>query len=782
MKAEKGNTESAIWKYSEFKFGDTLASFKEKYGYEDLYLISKDGDIVYTVNKQADLGQNVVTGDLKKSSLGKCFEGAMKAPTLADFEPYSPTFGTFAAFIGAPLEKDKDVIGIVALRLPTQAINKIVQRREGMGASGESFMVGKLDGKVACRSDMYSGSHTIGSEISAPYIENALSGKPGSGVFTDNSGTLVLAAYNPLEIAGFNWACVSKIDLEETIAAKVKGDTEDYLTKYTQKYGFYDLALIHPNGKVFYTVKHEADYNSNMINGDYAQSNLGKLVQKVLETKEYAFADFKSYAPSNNEPAAFIAQPVLRDGNVELLVTLHLSLDSINSIMQQRAGMGATGETYLVGSDKLMRSDSFLDGVNRTVKASFADPSKGSVDTEASKLALAGKTGEIIAVDYSGKPVLSAYTPITVGDTNWALIAEMGKSEAFAAIDKLKWLMGMVAAIGIAAILFVALFVARAITKPINRVIGGLNMGAEQVASASAQVSSASQSLAEGASEQAASLEETSSSMEEMSSMTRQNAENAVEANRMMSEESGENFKMIGERMTKMQNAMDQAVKSSEETAKIIKTIDEIAFQTNLLALNAAVEAARAGEAGAGFAVVADEVRNLAMRAADAAKNTSNLIEVANKQINQSTQIYGEVAEAIDQNRQIGAKVAQLISDVAAASQEQQNGIEQVNKAINEMDKVTQRNAANAEESASSAEEMKAQAETMKANVDSLITLVGGSKQGNKKQAALPEGKKSAGVKRLPAAQAKKSMTANKKKEVNPSEVIPFEEEELSDF
>ena len=788
IKTEEGKTDSAIWKYTEFKFGDTLSSFKDKYGYEDLYLISKEGVISYTVNKGPDLAQNVVTGELQKSPLGKCFKRALEAPATADFEPYAPAKNQQAAFIGAPLFKEKELVGVVALRLPTKAINEIVQRREGMGKSGESFLVGKHNGKISFRSNMKTegdGKYVIGYEISAPYIQDALNGKTAQGVFTDNSGTLVLAAYNPLEISGFNWACVSKIDLEETIASKVQGDQEDYLTKYIQKYGFYDLALIHPNGKVFYTVKHEADYGTNMIAGEHAGSNLGKLVQKVLETKEYSFADFKPYAPSNNEPAAFIAQPVVNNGNVELVVALHLSLDSINGIMQQRAGMGKTGETYLVGPDKLMRSDSFMDATHRTVKASFADPTKGSVDTVASNQALGGKTGEVIATDYNGRDVLSAYTPITIGDTTWALISEISKSEAFAAIEKIKWLIGLVAAIGIAAIIFVALFVARAITKPINRVIGGLSMGADQVASASGQMTSASQSLAEGASEQAASLEETSSSMEEMSSMTRQNAENAVEANRMMVEEASENYKMIGERMKKMQKAMDEAVSSSEETAKIIKTIDEIAFQTNLLALNAAVEAARAGEAGAGFAVVADEVRNLAMRAAEAAKNTSNLIEVANKQINQSTQIYGEVAEAIDQNEQVGGKVAQLISDVAAASQEQQNGIEQVNKAINEMDKVTQKNAANAEESASSAEEMKSQAEKMKENVESLIALVGGSRNEKRKQASLPT-KREETRKKLPASAAnekgKKPMVAHHKKEVNPSDVIPFEDEKLSDF
>ena len=177
-----------------------------------------------------------------------------------------------------------------------------------------------------------------------------------------------------------------------------------------------------------------------------------------------------------------------------------------------------------------------------------------------------------------------------------------------------------------------AYLIVRSITKPIRLVVDGLAEGAEQVASAAGQVSGSSQQLAEGASEQAASIEETSSSLEEMSSMTRQNAEHASQANKLMAETSDVVVK-ANQSMDRLTVAMVEITTASEETSKIIKTIDEIAFQTNLLALNAAVEAARAGEAGAGFAVVADEVRNLAMRAAEAAKNTANLIEGTVKKI-----------------------------------------------------------------------------------------------------------------------------------------------------
>ena len=290
-------------------------------------------------------------------------------------------------------------------------------------------------------------------------------------------------------------------------------------------------------------------------------------------------------------------------------------------------------------------------------------------------------------------------------------------------------IMGLIGALAVG--VFAAFFITRSITKPINKIIVGLNEGAVQVASASGQVSSSSQSMAEGASQQAASIEETSSSMEEMSSMTKKNAQNSNHADGLMKEANAV-VNTASQSMNELTRSMEDISKASEETSKIIKTIDEIAFQTNLLALNAAVEAARAGEAGAGFAVVADEVRNLAMRAADAAKDTAALIEDTVKKVNDGSDIVSSTSEAFSKVAESAAKVGSLISEISVASTEQSNGIAQVNNAITEMDRVVQQNAANAEESASAAEEMSAQAEQLKEYVDNLVMLVTGKRSANR--------------------------------------------------
>jgi methyl-accepting chemotaxis protein len=245
-----------------------------------------------------------------------------------------------------------------------------------------------------------------------------------------------------------------------------------------------------------------------------------------------------------------------------------------------------------------------------------------------------------------------------------------GKSFRNALIGQIGVTLGVVLAL----VITISLCLRIIAIKPLNRIIKGLQEAAEQVAAASSQVSSFSQDMAQGASEQASGIEETSATLEEISSMTRQNAENASQVNQIMTAESSENFNKIKEQMDKMKTAIASTVESSQETAKIIKTIDEIAFQTNLLALNAAVEAARAGEAGAGFAVVADEVRNLAMRAAEAAKTTSELIENSGAKIEETSQLNARMVEFMDQNSATAERVTVLVGEIAAASRNKPRG------------------------------------------------------------------------------------------------------------
>ncbi|TSA06103.1 MAG: hypothetical protein D4R73_11820 [Deltaproteobacteria bacterium] len=338
----------------------------------------------------------------------------------------------------------------------------------------------------------------------------------------------------------------------------------------------------------------------------------------------------------------------------------------------------------------------------------------------------------------------------------------------------------------------IAFFIRRDITRVLYRLIGELDNNSGQITDASTQVSTSSQQLAELASEQAASLEETSASMEEMASMTKQNADNAQQAARLM-DETKTVVDKTGDQMEQMAGSMNRIKGQGEEVGKIVKTIDEIAFQTNLLALNAAVEAARAGEAGAGFAVVADEVRNLAQRAAEAAKNTSALIEETIKNIKEGHELVTHTKGAFQDVATSANKVAELVGEIAEASREQAQGISQINTAVTEMDKAVQNNAASAEESASAAEELGSQAQSLKDMVTELADYVGTVNGGRLSSEKKGKGSSiiSAAKKLIPLRAVRKAEPGSRpqsqqprtqakgtsKKPVKPEDVIPFEDD-----
>jgi methyl-accepting chemotaxis protein len=341
------------------------------------------------------------------------------------------------------------------------------------------------------------------------------------------------------------------------------------------------------------------------------------------------------------------------------------------------------------------------------INTGMAEAGKGILQTEG--LLAARQLNEAIANLFS----------LSVAEAGATSEENAGRASLSGTISMVLTVLNVIAAAGLG---FLLSFLT---SGPIRRAIEGLMAAADQVGEESGQVAESSHLLAEGAAAQASSLEETSSSLEEMASMTRQNADNADKARARMGE-----AKAVVEKaniqMGQLTEAIAEITRSSEETGKIIKTIDEIAFQTNLLALNAAVEAARAGEAGAGFAVVADEVRNLALRAAAAARSTSDLIEKTIRAVKKGNEMTASTREAFGANAELSLLIARLVEEIAGASQEQANGIAQVNSAVAEMDRVTQRTAATAEESAGAAEEMSAQVNRMRGYIGDLAAVIGG--------------------------------------------------------
>jgi len=418
----------------------------------------------------------------------------------------------------------------------------------------------------------------------------------------------------------------------------------------------------------------------------------------------------------HGEPVCSVAYPVKDEaghviGMVASLLKVPFLAAKINEIK-----LGKTGYAYMVNKEGFVivyPDPKQVLKLNLTKEAGMEDVVKKVL------------AGESNVQEYTFKDIkkYAGYSPVKIN--GWSIVTVVPVDEMLESAHATRniIIMGIIFFAILAVLL--SYLGAGALAVPIQRAAQNLESSSEQIGAVTAQVSSASQSFAEGASVQAASVEETSSALEEMSAMTKQNANSADMANTLM-EEARAIITRASKSMEKLTGSMREISTASEDTSKIIKTIDEIAFQTNLLALNAAVEAARAGEAGSGFAVVAEEVRNLAIRAADAAKNTSGLIAGTVAKVQDGVEILRITNDDFSAVATSATKVANLINEIATASIEQAQGIEQINKAVADMDKVVQQNAANAEESASVSEEMSAQIYAMTNIVRSLAAIIDG--------------------------------------------------------
>ena len=348
----------------------------------------------------------------------------------------------------------------------------------------------------------------------------------------------------------------------------------------------------------------------------------------------------------------------------------------------------------------------------------------------AAQRAIKGESGDVQAL-HSRKQIwqvagyAQAQGALGFPGLKWSVLTRLDVKEAKATVNaahaQIYWVIG----VSFIVLAGVSYWLGRSLSRPIFAALELIRQGGESVAATSLQISGSSNTLAEGATEQAASLEETAASIEEMSSMTKRNAEHAQHA-KTAAIQARESADAGAGRMAAMQTAMTEIQAASQDITKILKTIDEIAFQTNILALHAAVEAARAGEAGMGFAVVAEEVRSLAQRCAAAAKETAVKIEDSVNKSQQGSAISADVAKSFATIQEQIRTLDTLVNEIAVASKEQSEGIAQVNIAVGQVDKVTQSNAAIAEESAAAVQELNGEAETLTRTVGELLRVVGG--------------------------------------------------------
>jgi len=718
-----------LWHNLLDKHDKSFKTLLSSFGWYDFFLLNTKGDIIYSVTRESDLGQNLAK-DLQESSFYQAFELAKSSDNddihFADFLPYAPSNNDPAAFAVKAITTNGTRLGYIAFQQPLEKINGILSNRTGMGDTGESYLVGQ---DMLMRSDSYLNptdyaviaSFANNNKVITTASKSALNGKKDTAVILDYNNNPVVSSWDFINVSGdVRWAIISEIDVAEAFNSKMANGDEFYKS-YIEKYGYYDLFLISPDGFIFYTVTKEADFKTNILNGKYASSNLGELINNISQTKAYGMVDFAPYAPSNDDPAAFIAQPLLSsDGKIALYIALQMPLEGIQTIMSVRDGMGETGESYLVGQDYKMRSNSFLDAKGHSVKASFAGSIKeNGVKTKASQQALSGIKGTNIIIDYNNNPVLSSYNHIDFENFKWAVISEIDEPEAFASIRSNTLFMTLLMSIITIIVATIGLFIAKKVTTPIievvkaaehvadgdltinikktsndeigqlqeaiSKMISNLALMVNNISGVAIQQASTSEELAAittqtsaTVAEQHAVSDQLATAMQEMGATVKEVATNTTNTSTAVEDiliqvndgsdkltHTYENILTMTEQIQQSEQSVKKVRADFDQVISILDVIKSIADQTNLLALNAAIEAARAGDQGRGFAVVADEVRQLAQRTQDSTQEIDQMIATITTAANSSVEI---MANSVTQASavQINAKEATELNSVIA--------------------------------------------------------------------------------------------------------------------
>jgi methyl-accepting chemotaxis protein len=550
----------------------------------------------------------------------------------------------------------------------------------------------------------------------------------------ENVHNLTLDLINAYE--ELNISPTGRYPVDADVVKEHTAHEDEFFQFFAKKYGYYDIFIISAEyGHVIYTQAKESDYGENLKSGPLKNSGLGEVYQKVKEQKRALFVDMAPYAPSAGAPAMFLGTPIYLDGEMKSILVLQISDASINKIMHFRSGYGETQEDYLVGQDKLMRSDSFLDPKRHSLKASFANPTEGKIDTEASREALAGKKGVKIVVDYNGNPVLSAYEPIKIGDGDitWAILSEIDEAEVMIAPNEFRNSMIIASAVIFIIALIIAMFLLNiTLVRPLKELEdrakdlahgeGDLTqrlaiVGNNEISRVSEHINGFIEKVQETIIQAKNTSNENASVSEELARTSLQIGQKAEEESKIVSEvgtqgadlqvilkDSIENAKGTEHELDDAEQTLsntsniivslsdDIAVRSAAElelaerlsslstdaqqVKGVLEVISDIADQTNLLALYAAIEAARAGEHGRGFAVVADEVRKLAER-------TQKSLSEINATISVIVQSITDASEAISTN---ATEIEKLSANATTAQDEISTSVNMMESAVKKVD------------------------------------------------------------------------------------------------
>lgn len=759
--AGDGSRYSAVHK----KYHPIINSYLEKFGFYDIFLVdAKTGDIVYSVFKEVDYARNLYSGFLQEtnfSALVKSIKSESKdVAKLVDFKSYLPSYNAPTSFMASPIYNGQELIGVLVFQMPLGEINAMMQRTEGLGETGETYLIG--DDLLMRSQSRFTKENTIfKTKVDTQSAKDAFAGQSGVMQMLDYRGTPVLSAFSAINIADLNWAVLAEMDEAEAFQAINEMIVYIIIIIVVTIVIVVLIAMLVSN-RIVKPISSASLIAGEISNGNFnnqfeinTQDEIGDLLGALEAMQNKLHAQIAKDSKTTEEMGRIkqaldnVSSNVMVADNDLNIIYMNHAVETLfkNAEADIKTQLPNFNSHQLIGTciDDFHQNPAHQRGLLKVLNATYesnliigprhmtviANPVKSDTGERIGTVVeWLDKTNEVkiqqeiesivncVKVGNLGNRIETAdkigfFEVLSIGINELTDIIEGAFTDIGRTMQSLSEgdLNDKITSDYDGTYLDCKNDINKTIDK-LAEIFGQVTDSAGSINTSSQEIASGNNNLSHRAEQQAANLEETASSMEQLTSTVKNNADNArladqySSAARTLAEEGGNIVQSAVD-------AMQDINQSSSQIAEIIGVIDEIAFQTNLLALNASVEAARAGEQGRGFSVVATEVRNLAQRSATAAKESKDLIQnsvekvrIGSKYVNEAGQSLSEIVSGVK-------KVVEIVAEIASASAEQSQGITQVNEAVAQLDEITQQNAALAEQASAASVSMSDQSTSM---------------------------------------------------------------------